>query len=90
MSTFSQVEEVNMRCRWCSLQEPATGIIDSEWFMHQASCVSVRALVLTLNRKGQKLFLKQLGCLCIAHIQTTAFQILRLLMNLSFLASEKG
>lgn len=76
-----------------SLQEATRGIIDSEWFMHQASCVSVirpRALVLTLKRKGQKLFLNQLGCLCIAHIQTTALQILRWLMNLSLLASEKG
>lgn len=76
-----------------SLQEPATEIIDSEWFMHQASCVSAigpRALVLTLNKKGEKLFLNQLGSLCIAHIQTTAFQILQWLMNLSSLASEKG
>lgn len=24
-----------------SLHEPATGIIDPEWVMHQASCVSV-------------------------------------------------
>lgn len=75
-----------------SLQEPATGIIDSEWFMHQAGCVSVirlRALVLALNKKGQKLFLNQLGSLCIVHIQTTALQILKWLVNLSFLASEK-
>lgn len=50
-----------------SLQEPATGIIDSEWFMHQASCVSAigpRLLVLILKKKGQKLFLNHLGSLC--------------------------
>lgn len=76
-----------------SLKGPATGIIDSEWFMQQASCVSAvgpRALVLTLNKNGEKLVINQLGYLCIAHIQTIVFQILKWLMNLSSLASEKG
>lgn len=76
-----------------SLQETAPGIIDSEWFMHQASCASVigpRALVLILKKKGQKLLINQLGSLCIVHIQTTALQILKWIMNLGFLASEKG